>query len=134
MWHVVGYPSAWRGFVPGMLLSNGEVTEGVGGGLCQLSNLLYWLFLHGPFEIIERYHHSKDVFPDSCRVLPFGSGATIFYNYVDLKVRNTSRFPMQLKIWVADEHIKVRLLSSQPLPSIFHVFEMFLIWIFQSIR
>lgn len=106
-----------------MLLSNGRVVRGLGGGLCQLSNFLYWIFLHAPTEIVERYHHSKDVFPDSHRTLPFGAGATILYNFVDLKVKNISSYPLQLKIWLTDNHLKGQLLSPRPVPDKYHVFE-----------
>jgi len=112
-WHTIGRPQKRHGYVEGMLLSQGKVIAGIGGGLCQLSNLLYWLFLHGPFEIVERYHHSYDVFPDSGRVLPFGSGATVFYNYVDLVVRNSSSQPMQIHLWLTDTHLKGQILSSE---------------------
>lgn len=47
-----------------MQLSRGEVVRGVGGGLCQLANLLYWMSLHTPLEIAERHQHSFDPFPD----------------------------------------------------------------------
>ncbi len=112
-WHAIGRPQKKHGYVEGMLLSQSKVTAGIGGGLCQLSNLLYWLFLHGPFKILERYHHSYDVFPDSGRVLPFGSGATVFYNYVDLVVKNTSSSPIQIHVWLSGKHLKGQLLSSQ---------------------
>lgn len=123
LWKIIGKPNYKNGYVDGMLLSNGRVIEGVGGGLCQLSNFLYWIFLHSPIETIERYHHSMDVFPDSGRTLPFGGGATILYNFIDLKVKNTSKYPIQLKIWVTDNHLKGQILSLQPLAEKFHVFE-----------
>ncbi len=122
-WNIIGQPKYKKGYVDGMLLSSGKVIKGVGGGLCQLSNFLYWIFLHSPFEIIERYHHSMDVFPDSGRVLPFGSGATVLYNFVDLKARNISSYPLQLKIWLTDKHLKGQILSPQPIPEKIHVFE-----------
>lgn len=106
-----------------MLISRGKVVEGVGGGLCQLANLLYWIFLHAPTEVIERYHHSLDLFPDSGRVLPFGSGATIVQNYIDLQIKNTSHFPLQIKIWLTDTHLKCQLLSPEPIPYKYHIFE-----------
>ena len=86
LWSIVGEPSAKNGYVNGMLLSGGKVIEGMGGGLCQLSNFLFWIFLHVPSEVVQRYHHSIDVFPDSGRVLPFGSGATILYNFIDCEL------------------------------------------------
>ena len=123
LWETIGKPSSSRGYVPGMLLSNGKVIEGVGGGLCQMANLLYWMFLHCEVEVIERYHHSRDVFPDSGRVLPFGSGATILYNFVDLKIKNTSDQPIQLKIWLTDKHLKGQIVSEKPFRSKFHITE-----------
>jgi vancomycin resistance protein VanW len=122
-WHAVGKPTRRRGYVKGMLLANGEIREGIGGGLCQMSNLLFWLFLHTPMKITERYHHSLDVFPDSGRTLPFGSGATILYNFVDLKIKNVSAQPLQLKVWVTDKHLKGKILSPEPLAEKFHVIE-----------
>ena len=47
--------------------------------LCQLSNLIFWMTLHTPLTVTERYRHSHDVFPDSNRTQPFGSGATCAY-------------------------------------------------------
>ncbi len=122
-WNIVGAPTAKKGYVKGMLLSRGEVIEGVGGGLCQLSNLLYWLFLHTPVKIIERQHHSIDVFPDSGRTIPFGSGATIYYNLIDLKVKNTSRFPMQLKLWLSEGQLKGQVLSNHSIKEKYHLTE-----------
>jgi vancomycin resistance protein VanW len=123
LWKIIGKPKYKNGYVDGMLLSNGKVVEGLGGGLCQLSNFLFWIFLHAPVEIVKRYHHSMDVFPDSGRTLPFGSGATILYNFIDLKLKNISTCPLQLKIWLTDNHLKGQILSPQPLPQKFHAFE-----------
>jgi len=122
-WKILGKPTYKKGYVDGMLLSNGKVIEGVGGGLCQLSNFLFWIFLHTPIEIVERSHHSIDAFPDSGRTLPFGGGATILYNFIDLKVKNISKYPLQLKIWLTENHLKGQILSPQPIPEKFHVFE-----------
>lgn len=123
LWQIIGNPTPKKGYVKGMLLADGKVIEGVGGGLCQMANLLYWMFLHMPIDIVEHHHHSLDVFPDSGRVLPFGSGATIYYNYVDLRIKNTSSQPFQLKIWVNDTHLKGQILSKKIILKKFHIFE-----------
>jgi len=112
LWRLVGRPTARRGFVAGLLLSQGEVLEGIGGGLCQIANLLFWLFLHTPLTVTERHHHSFDAFPDSGRVLPFGSGATIFYNYVDLQARNDTQLTFRIRLWVDDRFLRGEIMCS----------------------
>src|SRR5262245_46670374 len=42
-WRMIGEATAEKGYAEGMQLSRGEVVRGVGGGLCQLANLLYWM-------------------------------------------------------------------------------------------
>lgn len=104
-WRLVGRPTSKKGYVVGMLLSNGKVREGVGGGLCQAANLLYWMALHSPLVVTERHRHSYDIFPDSGRVLPFGTGAAIFFNYVDLQLYNPTNATFQIMIGVDDTHL-----------------------------
>jgi len=82
-----------------------------------------WMFLHVPVEIVERYHHSLDVFPDSGRVIPFGSGATVMYNFLDIQIKNTLSTPFQLHIWVEEKYLKGRILSPHHLESKWHVEE-----------
>ena len=122
-WRQLGEATADKGYVEGMQLSQGEVVRGVGGGLCQLANLLYWMALHTPLEIVERHHHSFDPFPDENRVLPFGSGAGVFYNYIDLRFHNPTEFTFQIKLWITDDHLKGAIYSDRETPHSFHVFE-----------
>jgi vancomycin resistance protein VanW len=122
-WKQVGEATADKGYCEGMQLSRGEVVRGVGGGLCQLANLLYWMALHTPLEIAERHHHSFDPFPDENRVLPFGSGAGVFYNYIDLRFYNPTNITFQIKLWLTEQHLKGAILADpEPLHS-YHVFE-----------
>lgn len=101
-WRLIGKPTKRKGYVNGMILHYGKVTSGIGGGLCQLSNLIYWMTLHTPLTVSERYRHSYDVFPDSNRSQPFGSGATCMYNYLDLQIKNETSKPYQLVVYVTD--------------------------------
>lgn len=102
-WKRIGRPSRRKGYVEGMTLFYGSFRPGVGGGLCQLTNLIYWMTLHTPLEVIERHRHSYDVFPDSERTQPFGSGATCSYNYLDLRIYNPTEEHYQLKLYMTDE-------------------------------
>lgn len=122
-WRWIGSPSARQGYVPGMALHNGQLRVEVAGGLCQLSNLLYWMTLHTPLTVVERWRHNYDVFPDADRVLPFGSGATCFYNYVDLQFRNETEQPFQLDLELTDSELVGRWLSDRPVPWRYEVYE-----------
>ncbi|MGN0664758.1 MAG: VanW family protein [Negativibacillus sp.] len=105
-WRLIGKPTKKKGYVEGMILRNGGFTSGVGGGLCQLSNLIFWMTLHTPLTVIERHRHGYDVFPDSNRTQPFGSGATCFYPNGDLMIRNDTSDTYQLVITVGDKYLK----------------------------
>ncbi len=122
-WRQIGKPTRRKGFIDGLLLSHGEVRSGVGGGLCQLANLLYWLVLHTPLQVTERHHHSFDPFPDDRRTLPFGSGASVYYNYVDLRFYNPCEQSFQIKVWMTDKHLKGSIQSDQHLPYSYHIEE-----------
>lgn len=104
-WKLIGRPTKSKGYKEGMSLINGTVKSTVGGGLCQLSNLIYWMTLHTPLKVIERYRHGFDYFPDSNRTQPFGSGATCSYNYIDLQIKNITDEEYQLCLKLDDTHL-----------------------------
>ncbi len=119
----VGPPTARRGFLPGMELSFGKARAGIGGGICQISNLIHWMVLHSPLTVTERRHHSFDPFPDEGRVLPFGSGATVFYNYIDYQFTNTTQHTFQLRFWFSEKCLEGELRCDVNLPYRYHVKE-----------
>jgi len=95
----------------------------VAGGLCQLSNLLYWMVLHTPLTVVERWRHNYDVFPDAGRTLPFGSGATCFYNYVDLQFANQTDQRFLLHVFLTEQELVGQWRSDRPLPHRYQVYE-----------
>lgn len=70
-----------------------------------MSNLIYWMTIHTPLTVTERHRHGYDVFPDSNRTQPFGSGATCFYNYGDLMIQNDTDETYQLLIRFEQDHL-----------------------------
>jgi vancomycin resistance protein VanW len=120
---LVGLPTKRKGYLKGMELSRGEARPGIGGGICQISNLIHWLGLHSPLTITERHHHSFDPFPDDGRVLPFASGATVFYNYRDLQLTNNTNWTFQINLWLTDKLLEGELRIDTELEFAYHVFE-----------
>lgn len=111
LWRQLGKPTKAKGYLPGMVLCSGKVVPGVGGGLCQLSNLIYWMTLHTPLTVVERWRHGYDVFPDADRKQPFGSGATCAYPAIDLGLRNDTGSVFQLLLEVTETHLSGRWVS-----------------------
>lgn len=105
-WKLIGKPTKKKGYVDGMILKDGTFISGTGGGLCQLSNLIFWMSIHTPLTIIERHRHDYDVFPDSNRTQPFGSGATCYYPHGDLMIRNDTNDTYQLKVRVGEKYLE----------------------------
>lgn len=96
----------------GLTVVDGELTTSEGGGLCQLSNLLFMMFLHGPFTIVERHGHGSKEFPDPVSSGPVGVDATIAEGWLDLKVKNETNNPIQINITFDDENIYGTLLTT----------------------
>ncbi|TGM87278.1 VanW family protein [Leptospira bouyouniensis] len=122
-WYLVGKPTKRKGYLPGMQLKNGGFVERTGGGLCQMANLIYWMTLHSPLTVKERWRHSFDIFPDSNRTLPFGSGATLSYNYIDLQIQNTTKQPFVLHIWIRNDHLNGEWRTDREIPYSYSVYE-----------
>jgi vancomycin resistance protein VanW len=98
----VGRPSRLRGFRMGLELHGAEPSRGVGGGCCQISNALYLLALRAGMKIVERHRHGLDLFPDHQRSVPFGCGATVFYNQADLRFENPLLMPALLRFRIEE--------------------------------
>jgi vancomycin resistance protein VanW len=122
-WKLIGRPTKSKGYLDGMILNRGRVESGVGGGLCQLSNLIYWMTLHTPLSVTERWRHSYDVFPDVKRDQPFGSGATCAYPNIDLQIKNKTNQRFQLKLEVTDEYLVGAWISDKEIDERYEVFE-----------
>lgn len=105
-WKLIGKPTYEKGYLDGLVLYCGHFDYAVGGGLCQLSNLIFWMTLHTPLTVTERYRHSHDVFPDADRTQPFGSGATCAYPHRDLMVTNDTAYPFQLRLRVGEQNLE----------------------------
>jgi len=122
-WRLVGRPDARKGYLAGMEIANGKARAGIGGGICQVSNLIHWMALHTPLTVVERSNHSFDPFPDEGRILPFGSGAAVFYNFIDLIIANPTANTYQINLWMTDHSLEGDIRSNGEPRYRYHVFE-----------
>ncbi len=122
-WKLVGRPTKSKGYLTGLVLNQGKLDKDIGGGLCQLGNLMFWIFAHSPLLITQRFRHGFDVFPDTDRKVPFGAGATLSYNYIDFQVKNITDKTFQLNLWLDDTYLNGELLCSHKLDTMFEIEE-----------
>jgi vancomycin resistance protein VanW len=123
-WKLIGKPSYQKGYLDGLVLcSDGTFKAGVGGGLCQLSNLIYWMTLHTPLTITERHRHSHDIFPDVNRTQPFGTGATCSYNSLDLQIYNGTDSEFQLIIYLTKDDLVGEWRSTRAVMNKYEIYE-----------
>lgn len=121
-WRLVGPDSAKNGYKEGLTISNGQPSKGYGGGLCQMTNLIHWMILHSELIIIEHHHHDGiDLFPDFKRQIPFGTGTSIVYNYLDYRFINKTNRTYQLLIWSDGTYLRGELRADQPQEKTFHI-------------
>ena len=122
VWKQVGRTTQRKGYKEGLTIAKGQPSQGIGGGLCQLSNLIHWMILHSDLTITEHHHHDGlDLFPDFGRQIPFGTGTSISYNYIDYRVRNDTANTYQLRLHVDGEYLCGELHAAEPLPHTFHI-------------
>jgi vancomycin resistance protein VanW len=121
-WRLVGRDSKRSGYLEGLTISDGKVSSGIGGGMCQFTNLIHWLVLHSELTVTEHHHHDGfDLFPDFGRQIPFGTSTSIMYNYMDYRVRNYTDRTYQLLIKSDGEYLNGELRADIPQPLKYHI-------------
>lgn len=123
-WRLVGRCSRNKGYMNGLIIRGDKIDCGLGGGMCQFTNLLHWMILHSPMEIIEHHHHNSiDLFPDFNRQIPFGTGTSIMYNYLDYQFTNNTDNTFQIIVYTNETHLCGELRCISELDSSYHIVE-----------
>lgn len=116
-WKLIGPTTAKQGYKEGLVIKvRGETGSAIGGGLCQLANMIHWLVLNSPLITTEFYHHTDAIFPDDRRRVPFGTGTSVFNNYLDYRFLNNTNQKIQLILWVEDGNLNGELRSEEEFP------------------
>lgn len=103
---VVGQPSSDDGYKPADAYgADGEIIQAVGGGNCQVSTTLYNAVLKVKgLKVTERHEHDRDV-----AYIEDGKDATVAYDYLDLKFKNTNDFDIKIYAFVNDDKVTVKI-------------------------
>jgi len=116
-WSLIGEPTYKRGYKEGRNLICGQLRSDVGGGLCQLSGIMYLTALKAGLKVTERHNHTLDIYKEEERFAPLGSDATVVYGYKDLRIRNPYSFPVKFKFEIVDSFLICKLYSLQEIQS-----------------
>lgn len=121
-WQAVRRADRETPYKEGLNLADGRISASYGGGLCQLSSMLYWMFLHTPLTVVERHAHGVEQFPPTTQDLPAGTDATISEGWLDLKVRNDTPQTWQLSITFDEDTMYGEVRCSEPSAELFEVY------------
>jgi vancomycin resistance protein VanW len=114
-WEVVGRPCNRRGYRASRNIVRGQLSSEVGGGLCQVSGIIYQLCLMAGLEIRERYPHSLDIYTEVERFAPLGADATVVFGYKDLRLANPFPFPLVFCFETTASELQFKLFTPQPI-------------------
>lgn len=122
-WRTVGKATKAKGYKEGLVISRNGFAAGIGGGLCQMANMIHWLVLNSPLEVTELHHHTDALFPDERRRVPFGTGTSVSYNYIDYRFRNPTDQCVQLLVWCENGELCGELRSERAFPQRYKLIE-----------
>lgn len=119
----LGEVSEEGGFSNEKVFLNGEVTKGIGGGLCQVSTTLFRSILEAGFPVTERHNHSYTVSRYDA-----GLDATYSDPGVDLKFLNDMKYPVVVHAKTEEQKVIIELwgvsdgrVASTTEPEIIHI-------------
>ena len=99
-----GDRNAAKGFLEAPVIVNGELTTGLGGGVCQVSTTVFNAAFEAGLKITERTNHSLYI-----SHYPQGRDATVDYPDVDLKFVNDTGHWLLLRTFVGSSSLTVNL-------------------------
>ena len=94
---VVGERTIAAGYKEAPIYVSGEVVDGLGGGICQITSTLYNAVLYANLEIVSRSNHQ---FVPS--YVTASRDATVVYGAIDFKFKNTRDYPIKITCSVSN--------------------------------
>lgn len=103
---IVGERTIAAGYRNAAIYENGQVIDGLGGGICQVSTTLYNSVLKTDLEVVERTNHMF-----LATYAPGGLDATVAYGSLDFKFKNNRNYPIKIIAGVENGYCTVQILG-----------------------
>lgn len=100
---IVGPRTAERGYKPATVIENGNLVQGIGGGICQVATTLYNAYMLAGLPTVERVIHSNFI-----AAYPTGRDASVAEGLYDLKFKNDTNDFILIKTFIGDSILIVR--------------------------
>ncbi len=104
----IGDTTIANGYKVAPVFENGKSSEGVGGGICQVSSTLYSAVLYADLKVNERRNHSLTV-----AYVPKGQDATVSYGAIDFKFTNSTDYPIKIKASTGGGKVNVSIVGTK---------------------
>lgn len=105
---IVGERTEERGYKSAIQYAAGQITEGIGGGICQVSSTLYCAALYADLEILNRVNHSRRV-----EYVPYGMDAAVSWGTLDFCFRNNTEHPIKIEAEYEDDTVFIRIMGTR---------------------
>jgi vancomycin resistance protein YoaR len=102
-----GQRTAAKGYRTAHVIRNGEIVDGLGGGVCQAGTTMFNAIFFAGLPVVERRNHSLHI-----SHYPMGRDATLDWPGTDLKFRNDSRYGIYVTARATPATLTVTLYST----------------------
>ncbi|MEW5549119.1 VanW family protein [Peribacillus frigoritolerans] len=105
---VVGKRTADKGYLLARVIVKGEFSEGIGGGICQVSSTLFNAIDNAGLQSIQRSSHTRNV-----PYVPSGRDATVSWDGPDFSFKNKYNQPILIRAITQGGLVNIRIYSSE---------------------
>jgi vancomycin resistance protein YoaR len=105
---VVGRRTTEKGYMRAPVIVRGEVSEDIGGGICQISSTLFNAADRAGLHIVQRYSHSRHV-----PYVPPGRDATVSWHGPDFVFQNKYSLPILIRAFAQHGQVHISIYSNE---------------------
>lgn len=104
---VVGKRTSQKGYLRAPIIIKGEISEDIGGGICQVSSTLFNAVDNAGLQIIQRFSHTREV-----PYIPPGRDATVSWYGPDFVFKNKYKQPILIQAKTLGNKLIIKVYSS----------------------
>lgn len=105
---ILGERTTEKGYRDGYVIESGRLVKGIGGGVSQVSTVVYNLAWFSGAELVEHTPHAFYI-----SRYPEGREATVYWPGIDNRFTNSTPHGMLIQIWVAGSQVHGRMWSTK---------------------